>query len=127
MIEDTDTLSELSRTIDDLNHNKGNLGSTTFNFNTHSAIRFAQIDETFNKPSMIEDHTQLSIIAPEQPSMEKELVESPMKMLDTASIGDKSRDDIIGDAPDKSLNQSGFEMLSPKMGLRRSRAHSEED
>ena len=45
MIENTETLSELSRTIDDLNNNK-NGGISTLNPGMYSSINLKQVDDS---------------------------------------------------------------------------------
>ena len=52
MIENTETLSELSRTIDDLNSN--NCGISTTNFGQYSNLNFKQMDKSLGD---FENHT----------------------------------------------------------------------
>lgn len=54
-------------------------------------------------------------------------IEESKDMLENTQELEKGKDEHIVANPDKSLNQSGFEMLSPKLGLRKSRAFSQDE
>ena len=122
MIENTETLSELSRTIDDIQN--GNIQPrTTDQINMISSFKVQPIQE--------DSEHQISDINDKHDDTIEDINQDlnhdhPQNLLDSAEIigQDKHEQNIIAN-PDKSLNQSGFAMLSPKMGLRKSKAKSE--
>jgi len=119
MIEDTETLSELSRTIDEMGNTKIN-GTTSNNFNTSSITRVRKIDTNMelndNQISKIDD-----TFGEFKPNS---YVDESKDLLDNTSILEKGKQDYITGNLDKSLNKSGFEMLSPKIDGGRSRSQT---